>query len=61
MLTASMLLVGYIVCRLITRSRLGRVLTAIRDNENRVRFSGYNPANFAYWIGEEPWVPGYSV
>lgn len=22
---------------------------------------GYNPANFAYWIGEPPWVPGYSV
>jgi hypothetical protein len=22
---------------------------------------GYNPANFACWIGEEPWVPGYSV
>ena len=22
---------------------------------------GYNPANFAYWIGEEPWVPGYVV
>ena len=22
---------------------------------------GYNPANFAYWIGEEPWVYGYSV
>ena len=22
---------------------------------------GYNPANFAFWIGEEPWVPGYSV
>ena len=22
---------------------------------------GYNPANFAYWIGEEPWVPGYFV
>jgi hypothetical protein len=22
---------------------------------------GYNPANFAYWIGEEPWVPGYAV
>lgn len=19
---------------------------------------GYNPANFAYWIGEEPWTPG---
>lgn len=22
---------------------------------------GYNPANFAYWIGDEPWVPDYSV
>jgi hypothetical protein len=22
---------------------------------------GFNPANFAYWIGEEPWVPGYVV
>jgi len=22
---------------------------------------GYNPANFAFWIGEEPWVPGYLV
>ena len=22
---------------------------------------GYNPANFAYWIGDEPWVPGYAV
>jgi hypothetical protein len=22
---------------------------------------GHNPANFAYWIGEEPWVPGYLV
>ena len=22
---------------------------------------GYNPANFAYWIGNGPWVAGYSV
>jgi hypothetical protein len=22
---------------------------------------GYNPANFAYWIGTGPWVSGYSV
>lgn len=22
---------------------------------------GYNPANFAYWIGEPPWIPGYLV
>ena len=25
------------------------------------RRMSYNPANFAYWIGEEPWVAGYSV
>ena len=22
---------------------------------------GYDPANFAHWIREEPWVPEYSV
>jgi hypothetical protein len=22
---------------------------------------GYNPANFAYWIGAGPWVSGYAV
>src|SRR5215469_14746304 len=22
---------------------------------------GYNPANFAYWIGDPPWLPSYSV
>jgi len=27
-------------------THFGRVLTAIRDNENRVRFLGYNPAAF---------------
>ena len=49
-LTAALLLVSYTVCRAITRSRLGRVLTAIRDNENRVRFSGYNSANFKLFV-----------
>lgn len=33
----------YLLCRTITRSRFGRVLMAVRDNENRVRFLGYNP------------------
>jgi hypothetical protein len=22
---------------------------------------GYNPANFAYWMGTGPWSPGYAV
>src|SRR5262249_49745725 len=42
-ITAVVLLVAYVLCRWITRSKLGRVLEAIRDGENRVRFSGYSP------------------
>lgn len=34
----------YLVSRGITNSRFGRLLVAIRDDENRVRFSGYNVA-----------------
>jgi len=33
---------GFLVCRYITRSKLGRVLLALRDAENRVRFLGYS-------------------
>jgi urea transport system permease protein len=32
--------------RAITESRLGKILVAVRDREDRVRFSGYNPAAF---------------
>jgi len=36
-------LVGvYLLARFITRSRFGRLMRAIRDDENRVRFSGYD-------------------
>jgi len=33
----------YLLARWITRSRFGRLLVAMRDDENRVRFLGYNP------------------
>jgi urea transport system permease protein len=33
----------YVLCRRLTRSRLGRLLIALRDDEDRVRFLGYNP------------------
>jgi len=36
----------YALCRWLTSGRFGRMLVAIRDDENRVRFSGYNPASF---------------
>ena len=34
---------AYLFCRGITRSRFGRLLVAMRDDENRARFLGYNP------------------
>ena len=44
MFYASLLaLVGsFLICLRVTRSKYGRVLTAIRDAENRVRFLGYD-------------------
>jgi urea transport system permease protein len=37
-------------CIWITTSRLGKILIAIRDGENRVRFTGYNPVVFKVFI-----------
>jgi urea transport system permease protein len=33
---------AYLICRYVTRSKLGRVLLALRDAESRVRFLGYS-------------------
>jgi len=44
-------LLGFLVLgRAIVTSKLGRVLTAIRDAETRVMFSGYNPVYFKLFI-----------
>lgn len=48
--TVGLLLVALIACSFIVRSRLGKVLVAIRDREDRVRFSGYDPALFKGFI-----------
>ena len=45
-LTVLFLAGGYALCRWLTSGRFGRLLLAIRDDENRVRFSGYNPTGF---------------
>ncbi|HWD59168.1 MAG TPA: urea ABC transporter permease subunit UrtC [Stellaceae bacterium] len=37
--------IAYLVCRYVTRSKLGRVLLALRDAESRVRFLGYSVTN----------------
>ena len=33
---------GYLICRFVVASKLGRVMVAIRDAESRVRFLGYS-------------------
>ncbi|HZE99604.1 MAG TPA: urea ABC transporter permease subunit UrtC [Planctomycetota bacterium] len=48
--TGIVLVLTYILCRWITRTKLGRVLEAIRDGENRVRFSGYSPVGFKVFV-----------
>ncbi|MEM6350771.1 MAG: urea ABC transporter permease subunit UrtC [Cyanobacteria bacterium P01_D01_bin.14] len=44
--TVVMLALIYGLCRWLTSGRFGRLLVAIRDDENRVRFSGYDPTLF---------------
>jgi urea transport system permease protein len=36
----------YYLCRWLTSGRFGRLLIAIRDDETRVRFSGYDPTSY---------------
>lgn len=45
-LTILFLVLVYFLCRWLTSGRFGRILIAIRDDETRVRFSGYNPTGF---------------
>lgn len=44
--TVVLLALAYGLCRWLTSGRFGRMLIAIRDDENRVRFSGYDPTAF---------------
>ena len=44
------LVLGYLVCRFIINSRLGRVVISIRDAESRVRFLGYKVEQYKLFI-----------
>ncbi len=48
--SALALAVGYVVCRFIVASRLGRVLIAIRDAESRTRFLGYRVEHYMLFV-----------
>lgn len=46
-MTTVWLLVGaYALCRWLTSGKLGKLLVAVRDDEPRLRFSGYDPTGF---------------
>ena len=40
----------YLLCRFIIRSKLGRVLAAIRDEEDKVLFTGYNSLQYKLFV-----------
>ncbi|MDA1043589.1 MAG: urea ABC transporter permease subunit UrtC [Verrucomicrobia bacterium] len=40
----------YALCRTIVRSRFGRILLAIRDDEKTLRFSGYRPHDYKLFV-----------
>lgn len=48
--SAIALAIGYLACRYIMNSRLGRVAVAIRDAEDRTRFIGYRVEHVKLWI-----------
>jgi len=50
--SALLLLVAFLLCRFLVRSKFGRVLEAIRDAEARVMFLGYDPLPYklSAWV-----------
>jgi urea transport system permease protein len=49
-LSGAALVLGYIVCRYIISSKLGRVLVAVRDAESRTRFMGYRVEHYKLFV-----------
>ena len=48
--SAAALALGYILARYVVISKLGRVVTAVRDAEDRARFLGYRVEAYKVWI-----------
>ena len=44
------LALGYLVCRYVVDSRAGRVIRAVRDSEDRVRFIGYRTEHYKLFV-----------
>lgn len=48
--TLVILIAAFLLCRFLVKRRVGRVLIAIRDAENRARFTGYSPAAYKVFV-----------
>jgi urea transport system permease protein len=48
--TFLVLLGSFILCRALVTSKMGRVITAVRDAESRLMFCGYNPLGYKLFI-----------
>jgi urea transport system permease protein len=49
-ITLVVLASSLVLARAVTQSKLGRVLTAVRDAETRLRFIGYDPLGFKLFV-----------
>lgn len=50
MVNVVLLFVCLLIAQFIRKNKLGRILVALRDKEERVRFSGYSVANFKIFV-----------
>jgi urea transport system permease protein len=50
MISAAALVVTYLLCRFVVTAKLGRVLRAVRDEEARVMFLGYDPRQYKLFV-----------
>ena len=48
--SAIALAAGFVICRVVTGSKLGKVLVAIRDAESRTRFLGYRVEHYKLFV-----------
>ena len=49
-INCGLLIATILLCRYVLNSKLGMLLLAMRDKEDRVRFSGYDVANFKIFV-----------
>lgn len=48
--TLAVLILLFALCKFLTGRRIGKVFIAIRDGENRARFTGYDPARYKVFV-----------